>query len=192
MTILPAACKVRPAGDWHRATDTVVLSHDQRKLFGKRLTTVRGDSFLLDLAGRRGVVPGDALELTDGRLIAVVAADEDLLEVRADGLQRVAWHLGRRHVACQIEAGRLLVRANPGVAQLLSALGANVQPVAECFDPEPESGAGPSELRQADRGQADRGHKGHSHAGQVHPHAAPFVPDADVAPIDILKGPFDG
>ena len=48
---------------------------------------------------------GDCLRANDGRVVLVVAADEDLMEARcasALDLVRAAYHLGNRHVPVQV------------------------------------------------------------------------------------------
>ena len=56
----------------------------------------------------------------DGRVVRVVAADEDLLEVRcddADALARAAYHLGNRHAPVQVGAGWLRFAADDVLAR---------------------------------------------------------------------------
>ncbi|MBP0574732.1 hypothetical protein J8J27_28895, partial [Mycobacterium tuberculosis] len=87
-----------PAGS-HPANpaDTVVLDYDERR---RRRIVMRAESgleFLLDLAETPALAPGDGLQLEDGRVVAVAARPERLVEFRfADKgeLARVAWHLG--------------------------------------------------------------------------------------------------
>ncbi len=65
---------------------------------------------------------GDALRLEDGRLVAIRAAAEDLLEVRAENparLTRLAWQLGGNHVPAEIAADVLYVPASPANAELV-------------------------------------------------------------------------
>ena len=83
------------------------------------------------LARRAGRVlrDGDCLRADDGRVVRVVAADEDLLEVRcadADALARAAYHLGNRHVPVQVGAGWLRFAADHVLAGMLRGLGATV------------------------------------------------------------------
>ncbi len=94
-----------------------------------------GEGFLVDLAQTVNLMAGDAFELTDGRLIEIAAADEDVLVIRGD-LVRLAWHIGNRHTPCQIAADRLVIRADPVLADMLRGLGATVTPMREPFTPE--------------------------------------------------------
>src|SRR5215467_8539780 len=62
---------------------------------------------------------GDWLLADDGRVVRVVAADEDLQEARcadADSLARAAWHLGNRHATVEVGAGWLRFAADEVLA----------------------------------------------------------------------------
>ena len=124
------------AGQWPRlATGRVTLGYDARFLRRKRLTMASGDSFLVDLAETSNLLAGDAFELTDGRIIEIVAADEDVLVITGD-LVRLAWHIGNRHTPCQIDRDRLTIRADHVLADMLRGLGATVTAACRPFTPE--------------------------------------------------------
>jgi urease accessory protein len=136
MPDLPVAHTIRLAGLWTGAQATVVLDHETRFLRRKRLETTEGEAFLVDLQQTANLSHGDALVLDDGRLIAVQAAEEPLLEVRGEGLPRLAWHIGNRHTPCQIEGDHLLIRRDPVLEDMLRRLGATVRHVVAAFRPE--------------------------------------------------------
>ncbi len=132
----PTAQTLHRAGNWPRlATGRVVLGYDERFLRRKRLVTSGGDSFVVDLAETTNLHAGDAFELTDGRIIEIAAAVEEVLVITGD-LTRLAWHIGNRHTPCQIEPARLVIRADPVLADMLRGLGAQVTPATEPFTPE--------------------------------------------------------
>ena len=132
----PTAQILHRAGDWPRlATGRVVLGYDDRFLRRKRLTMASGEPFLVDLPGTANLLAGDALELDDGRLVEIAAADESVLVIRGD-LVRLAWHIGNRHTPCQIEADRLVIRADAVLADMLRGLGATVAEAQAPFTPE--------------------------------------------------------
>lgn len=89
----------------------------------------------MDLAKTTSLNQHDAFVLEDGRLVGVVPANEDLLEVKGN-LVRLAWHIGNRHTPCQIESGRLLIQHNHVIKAMLLKLGAIVTSVNEPFTPE--------------------------------------------------------
>jgi len=133
---LPTAQILHRAGQWPRlATGRVVLGYEDRFLRRKRLTAASGEAFLVDLAETANLLAGDAFELSDGRLIEIAAAEEPVLVITGD-LVRLAWHIGNRHTPCQIEADRLLIRADHVLADMLRGLGASVTEARAPFTPE--------------------------------------------------------
>lgn len=119
----------------HHGDDQVVLDYDARFLRRKVLTTKGGERFLVDLTQTTSLNQGDAFQLQDGRLIEVVAAGEDLLEITGD-IVRLAWHIGNRHMPCQIEETRLLIKRDHVIRDMLEKLGAGLREVHEPFTPE--------------------------------------------------------
>lgn len=145
----------------------VVLAYDERLLRRRRLVTVAAEGFLVDLAETAGLDEGDCLELTDGRLVEVIAAEEELMEVQGD-LHRYAWHIGNRHAPCQIEGDRLLIRRDHVLRGMLKGLGAVVKDVVEPFTP--EGGAyGMGRVMGHAHGHAHGPAQGHAH-GHHHDH----------------------
>ena len=129
------AQKIRRAGSWSDAFELCILSYDERFLRRKVLKTAHEQTVLIDLPKATHLDDRDAFELTDGRLIEIIAAEEELLEVQGD-LARLAWHIGNRHAPCQIEADRLLIQVDPVLEDMLTKLGANVRHISEAFIPE--------------------------------------------------------
>lgn len=118
----------------------LVLPHAQRRALRLRTTLDNGEEvgLLLD----RGTVlhDGDVLQADDGRLVRVVAAEEDLLEVASPDprlLARAAYHLGNRHVPVEIAPGRVRFCRDAVLADMLQGLGLAVWPVRAAFEPEP-------------------------------------------------------
>ena len=80
-----ATCAIRfhRAGAWQGpAADHVALAYDARFLRRKRLVGAAGVSFLVDLAQVASLSDGDAFELSDGQMIAIQAAPEDVVMIR--------------------------------------------------------------------------------------------------------------
>lgn len=155
------ARNLRRAAPTGAAFDRVSLDYEGRFLRRRTLTTEAGRALLVDLAETVSLDDGDAFETEDRRLVAVEAAAEPLIEVTAPPhmLARLAWHVGNRHAPAQIEPDRLLIRADPVLADMLARLGATTRRVMAPF--RPEGGA--------------YGHgrtHGHHHGGPTdHPHA---------------------
>ena len=134
------ATAVRAAAAWSgEAADRVVLGHNERHCRRVTLTGSNGLAFLLDLPATTRLRGGDALILEDGRVIEVVAAREEIFEIRcrdAQQLARVAWHLGNRHVPVQVLADALRIRRDHVLAELVTQLGAHAVPLEAPFEPE--------------------------------------------------------
>src|SRR5262249_30363971 len=108
------ATEIVAAGRWAgRAADAVRLDYDHRTRRRIKLTALGGLEFLLDLAERPLLAAGDGIRLEDGRIVAVEAEPERLLEItcaRAAALARIAWHLGNRHLAAEIGERAIHIR----------------------------------------------------------------------------------
>jgi urease accessory protein len=119
--------------------DVVVLTHDERHLRRKLLHMAHDDVVMLDLKEPAVLEHGDLLELENGAgHVEVVAAEEPLLEIRArDNVHQIelAWHLGNRHLAVQIEEKRILIERDHVIKSMLEGLGAMVAEVTEPFQP---------------------------------------------------------
>jgi len=132
----PTTHTLHRAGHWSGAVETVTLTYEARFLRRKVLVTDGGERFLVDLPQTTSLNHGDALEMADGRLVEVVAAREALLEITGEDLTRLAWHIGNRHMPCQIEPGRLLIQRDHVIRDMLERLGASLRDVQEPFTPE--------------------------------------------------------
>lgn len=133
---LPASRSLRRAGKWQQADDRVSLNYDERFLRRKVLSTEQDFRFVVDLEQTSSLAHGDAFQLEDGRLVEVLAAEEQLIEVTGQDLTRLAWHIGNRHTPCQIEPDRLMIQRDHVMRQMLEQLGANLRDVVEPFSPE--------------------------------------------------------
>ncbi len=155
--MLPARSLLRNASDG--AIDRVILSYDERFLRRKRLTCESGASFMVDLAETISVEDGDAFLLDDSRKVAVVAAEEPLVQVTGN-LARLAWHIGNRHTPCQVASDHLVIRRDPVIESMLKGLGATLTLHIAAF--RPEGGAyGHGRTMGHDHGGHDHGPAGH-------------------------------
>lgn len=119
--------------------DTIVMDAGERHLRRKLIKLQHGNEVLVDLPQATRFANGDCLRLEDGRLVQIIASDEELLEVTAgDAVQlgRLAWHIGNRHLEAQIEETRILIRRDHVIAKMLQGLGAKLRDVREPFSPE--------------------------------------------------------
>ena len=138
--------------------DLVVLPHDERHLRRRVLELIHGEKVLVDLPEPTALEHGDRLVLDDGRHAEIVAAEEEVYEIRAHGQVHIAelcWHIGNRHLAAQIEQERILILRDHVIKAMLEGLGATVNEISEPFVP----------VRGAYSGH------GHSHGHEAHAHS---------------------
>lgn len=138
--------------DVHRSTaivssvvDRVVLDYDQRHRRRIVMTGERGTEFLLDLEKPARLRGGDVLQLDDGRLIAIAAANEALASITCaapGGLVRIAWHIGNRHLPAMLSANLILIRCDHVIEEMASGLGGSITHVEAPFEPEAGAYAG--------------------------------------------------
>jgi urease accessory protein len=165
------------AGHFHAPmADTVVLDQEERRRRRGVVKTVGGLEFLVDLAEAPVLGGGDAYVLEDGRMVEIVAAPEELLEARAKDplhLTRIAYHLGNRHLECEIKARSIRIRRDHVIADMLEGLGAKVVEIEAPFHPEGGAyhpgGHGHHHDHDHDDGHHDHGHD-HAHTNDHRRH----------------------
>jgi urease accessory protein len=125
------------------ATDRLELAFDYRTKSRLRATLASGAEAGLFLPRGTLLRGGQKLQASDGRIVAVVAAPEELLEARCASaleLARAAFHLGNRHVAVQLGhdagGGWLRIQADHVLEGMLAGLGARVRALRAPFEPE--------------------------------------------------------
>lgn len=149
-----------------RAAARLVLPFELRQR--SRLLAVMDSGEEVGLMLPRGTVlrGGDRLQVSDGRLVEVIAAPEQVSIVRsadARALARAAYHLGNRHVAVQLTADSIRYLRDHVLDDMLRGLGLKVE--ADVLPFEPEAGAySPSHAQS--QGQDH----GHEHGGHGHHH----------------------
>jgi urease accessory protein len=119
--------------------EIVVMDSSARHIRRKLITLKHGDEVLVDLEKTVKLEDHDCLLLEDGRLVQIIASDEELMEVKARDaahLTQLAWHIGNRHLEAQIEATRILIRRDHVIAKMLEQQGATIKLVRETFTPE--------------------------------------------------------
>jgi urease accessory protein len=136
-----------------------------------RLLAVMDSGEEVGLLLPRGTVlrGGDRLQVSDGRLVEVVAAPEEVSILRgadARSLARAAYHLGNRHVAVQITGDSLRFLRDHVLDDMLRGLGMKVD--ADVLPFEPEAGAyaaAHAHTHDHDHGnEHDHGHGHHHHS----------------------------
>lgn len=128
-----------PPGETGTPFDLAVLMHDERRVRRRMLTLVHGDTVLVDFPEPVTLADRSSLRLEDGRLVEIIAGEEQLYDIRGrdkQHLMRLCWHLGNRHLKTQIEDGRVLILRDHVIRDMLRGLGATVTDISEPFNPE--------------------------------------------------------
>jgi urease accessory protein len=141
--------------------DLAVLASDERHVRRRTIELVHGDKVLVDFPEATVLEHQDVLVLDDGRHAEIIAAEEELHEIRGRDhvhLTELAWHIGNRHLTAQIEETRILILRDHVIKAMLEGLGATVTDAYEIFSP----------LRGAYSGGHAQGHGPHDHHGHHH------------------------
>ncbi len=142
---------------------TLTLTLAQRTRSRIRVVLDDGREAGLFLPRGTALRDGDGLVAEDGLVARVRAAPETLSRVEGEDpwrLARACYHLGNRHVALQIEPGRLSYPHDHVLDDLVRGLGLEVRLVDAPFEPEPGAYGGTEQAHQ--HGHGSRGH-GHGH-----------------------------
>jgi urease accessory protein len=148
-----------------RATATAHLTLDQRQRSRQRIRLDDGREAGILLPRGEVLRDGDLLASDDGLAVRIAAAAERLSRARSDDpllLARACYHLGNRHVALQIEPGRLSWLHDHVLDDMVRGLGLDVSSIEAPFEPEPGAYGGGSRHGHA--------HQGHAHHGHAHEH----------------------
>ncbi len=159
---------VIPYGHWSGpAADHIMLDHDARHRRRWVYTADHGTMFLLDLARATVLNHGDAVQLSDGRLVEILAAPEALVEVTAaypSVMMRLAWHIGNRHLPAELHPHAIRLRDDHVINAMLEGLGATVTKIDAPFTPEGGAYSGGGHGHDHGHGHAhNHGHDHHHH-----------------------------
>ena len=116
--------------------DTITLNYNDRFIRRKKLVSDSKFEFLVNLPKTISVNKDDGFLLDDGNVILIKNAKETLIEIRSEDLTKVAWHIGNRHIPCQIETNRLLIHEDKVIENLIIRLGGSIKKISEEFSPE--------------------------------------------------------
>ncbi len=129
------------------------LPFEQRQKTRLRATLTSGEEVALVLPRGEILRGGDLVVASDGRIIEVASAPEEVLHVTCattEDLTRAAYHLGNRHVAVEVGEGFLRITADHVLEGMLRGLGAAITAMQAPFEPEPGAYAGAGVHQHAD------------------------------------------
>ncbi|MDD2868606.1 glycosyl transferase family protein [Neomegalonema sp.] len=122
---LSARRLIRAAGTPPTAWDVAVLPHHAWRLGTGSLTTVHEEAVSYAFDPPLEAAPGDLLELEDGRGVQLLPAEEEILEIAAQGaaLAELAYGAGAAGLAAQIEPEALQLLDSPEARAFCRARG---------------------------------------------------------------------
>ena len=166
------ATNVLPTGGWpgDQEVASVTLDYDDRHRRRIRLRTDDDRAVQLDLDTATQLADGDGLQLENGGYVRVVAAHEDVADLRCNGLletARIAWHVGNRHIPVEVlDDGVLRIRDDHVIVEMAERLGAVVNRLKAPFSPESgaysEASSAASHARYTNHAHGDNG-RSHDH-----------------------------
>lgn len=161
---------ILPPGEWDAAAacDSISLDYDERHRRRFHYIAQAGTGFLLDLPRATVLREGDGLALSDGRIVAIRAAAEPLMEARAatpGAMLRLAWHIGNRHLPAELHNHAIRLRRDHVIHAMLVGLGAEVTEIEAPFSPEQGAYAG------GGHGHHHKHEHEHEHSHGEHHHA---------------------
>ena len=118
------------------AFDEISLSYEERFIRRKKLIANNGTEFLVNLEKTISVDENHFFELENGKIIKVLSKEENLIEITGDNLKQIIWHIGNRHLPCQIEENRILIQDDAIILDMVLKLHGNAKKVIEKFNPE--------------------------------------------------------
>lgn len=116
--------------------DTITLNYHERFIRRKKLVSDNNFEFLVNLPETISVNKDEGFLLENDQIILIKYAKETLIEIKSDDLIKIAWHIGNRHIPCQIENDRLLIQEDKVIEKLIIRLGGSIKTILEEFCPE--------------------------------------------------------
>ena len=116
--------------------DEISLSYEERFIRRKKLIANNGTEFLVNLEETVSVDENHFFELENGNLIKVISKEENLIEVTGNNLKQIIWHIGNRHLPCQIDENRILIQDDAVILDMILKLNGNVKKIIDKFKPE--------------------------------------------------------
>ena len=116
--------------------DTITLNYHERFIRRKKLVSDNNFEFLVNLPETISVNKDEGFLLENDQIILIKYAKETLIEIKSDDLIKISWHIGNRHIPCQIENDRLLIQEDKVIEKLIIRLGGSIKTILEEFCPE--------------------------------------------------------
>lgn len=118
--------------------DTISLDFDARFKRKIKLISDTGYEFFLSLDKAVELPANGTLILKSGKKIRVLAAKEALMRIETENtidLMKAIWHIGNRHLNCDISGSEVILREDKVIAEMLKKLKCKVSYFEDCFTP---------------------------------------------------------
>ena len=122
--------------DKKKNSDSISLSYEERFLRRKKLVSDSGFEFLVNLPATKSLTQNQAFKLENGNVIVIKSKKESLLEISGNNLMQLIWHIGNRHIPCQIKQNKIFIQNDKIIEDMIKKLGGKVKAVKQTFTPE--------------------------------------------------------
>ena len=119
-----------------KSKDEISLTYDQRLLRRKKLISDNGTEFLVNLPKTKSLNENQAFKLQNGHFIIIKNKKENLLEIKGKNLSQLIWHIGNRHIPCDIRKDKIFIQYDQIIKSMVIKLGGKVKKVFKVFKPE--------------------------------------------------------
>ena len=122
--------------DKKKISDSISLSYEERFLRRRKLVSDSGFEFLVNLPATKSLTQNQAFKLENGNVIVIKSKKESLLEISGNNLMQLIWHIGNRHIPCQIKQNKIFIQNDKIIEDMIKKLGGKVKAVKQTFTPE--------------------------------------------------------
>ena len=105
--------------DKNKIFDSISLSYEERFLRRKKLTSDNGHEFLVKLAETKSLSQNQAFKLDNDELIIIKLKKEKLLEITGENLMQLIWHIGNRHIPCEIKKNKIFIQNDKVIENMI-------------------------------------------------------------------------
>ena len=114
----------------------ISLTYENRFLRRKKLISDEGIEFLVNLSETKSLNSNQAFKFENEDIIVIKSKKENLLQIKSENLIKLVWHIGNRHIPCQIEKNRILIQNDAVIKEMILKLQGKITNVSEPFNPE--------------------------------------------------------
>ena len=99
--------------------DSITMSYEERFLRRKKLVSDNGIEFLVNLPETKSLNHHHAFKLENGMLVKIKLKKEPLLEISGKNLMQLVWHIGNRHIPCEIAKNKIFIQYDLVIKEMI-------------------------------------------------------------------------